>query len=300
MIILRIFKEGFELFKTKPLISLVNTFITFLTTLFLLFFILIFYVINEGIDYVKSKLDFTVYFKENVQREDIDRLASILGNFNGVDKVIFVTKERAFEEFQRKFIANPTIIKALNELKINPFVDYLIVRANDIKVYEDISKYLENSPYRAIIDFLTYSENKEVINRFVRISNQIQLGLTLFVILICIFTSLIIFNSTLLTIYSQKDEIEIFRLIGAPNYFIRLPFIIFQYICGFLGFLIAEGVFVFFLIKTKDFWKNILITINPNTFYFVNFWNINFAILTFLFIITTISTSLAIQKYLKI
>lgn len=300
MLLGRIFKEGFELFKTKNLISLVNVFIFFLTTFFILFFILIYYVINEGTDYVKTKLDFTVYFKETTSREDIDKLISILESFNGVDKVIFVTKERALEEFQRKFITNPTIVKALNELKINPFVDYLIVRADNVEVYEEISKYLESSPYRATIDFLTYSENKEVINRFIKISNQIRLALILFIILIGIFASLIIFNSTLLTIYSQRDEIEIFRLIGAPNYFIRLPFIIFQYISGFLGFLIAEGLFILFLVKIRDFWKNILVTINPEIFYFVNFWNINIAILIFILIISTISTSLALQKYLKI
>lgn len=300
MLILRIFKEGFELFRTKTLISLVNIFIVFLATFFILFFVLIYYVINEGTEYVKTKLDFTIYFSENTSREDIDKLKSILESFNGVDKVILITKERALEEFQRKFIANATIMKALNELKINPFVDYLVVRAQDAKVYEEIAKYLENSPYRATIDFLTYAENKEVINRFIRISNQIRLALSFFIILICAFTALIIFNSTLLTIYSQKDEIEIFRLIGATNFFIRLPFLIFQYICAFLGFIIAEGAFLFLLIKTRTFWKNILITINPEAFYFANFLNINLAIFTFVIIITTISTSLALQKYLKI
>lgn len=299
-IIIRILKEGFNLFKTKTLISLANIFIAFLTTLLIFIMILSYYIIDEGLEYVKTKLDFTVYFKENANKDDINKLKNILENFQGVERVNLITKEIAWEEFQTKFLANPTIVRVLNELKINPLVDYLIVEASDPKVYEDVANYLEHSPYRAIIDFLTYSENREVINRFIKVSTQLKYGLLIFLILIGAFNALVIFNSTLLTIYSQKDEIEVFRLIGAPNYFIRLPFIISQLISSIVGFLIAQGLFILILIKTRDFWKNILTTLNPEIFYFVNFWQINLGLLLFLFLITIISSSIAIQRYLKI
>ncbi|MEM5881814.1 MAG: permease-like cell division protein FtsX [Candidatus Aenigmatarchaeota archaeon] len=300
MLIIRILREGFGLFRNKTLISLVNIFITFLTTLFIFIVVISYYVMNEGIEYVKTKLDFTVYFKENTSREDINKLKNILENFQGVRRVNFITKETAWQEFQTKFLANPTILKALNELKINPFVDYLVIKADKPEVYEEVASYLEHSPYRAIIDFLTYSENREVINRFIKISTQLKYSLAIFLILIVGFNALIIFNSTLLSIYSQKEEIEIFRLIGAPNYFIRLPFLISQLISLIIGFLLAQGVFILILIKTRGFWRNILVTLNPELFYFINFWQINLLLFFFLFLITIISSSIAIQKYLKI
>ena len=300
MVILRIIKEGWELFKTRPLITLTNIFIVFLTSFLLFSSILGYYLINEGINYVKTKLDFTIYFKESADREDIKKLKGILENFNGVDRVEFITKEKAFEEFQARFLSNPSIVKALSELKINPFVDYLIVKSNDPTVYEEIAKYLENSPYRAIIDFLTYSENRNVINRFIKISNQIKYFLFLTAILLLSFSSLIIFNSTVLAIYSQKDEIEVLKLIGASSYFIRLPFIISQIISSFIGFLISQGILILVLIRTRGFWENILVSLNPELFYFKNFWTINLITLAFLFLITIISTTLATQKYLKV
>ena len=300
MIILRIFKEGLELFKTRPLITITNIFIIFLTGLLIFASIIGYHFIDEGIKYVRTKLDFAIYFKEDASREDIQKLKGILENFNGVDKVEFITKEKAFEEFQSRFLSNPSIVRALSELNINPFVDYLIVKSNDPIVYEEIAKYLENSPYRAIIDFLTYSENRNVINRFIKVSNQLKYFLFLAAILLLSFSSLIIFNSTVLAIYSQKDEIEVLKLIGAPSYFIRLPFLISQLISTIIGFLISQGVFIFLLIKTRNFWSSILVTLNPELFYFNNFWTINLIILAFLSIITIVSTSLAIQKYLKI
>jgi cell division transport system permease protein len=300
MILLASIKEGWELFKRKKLITAVLIFISFLMSFLIFVGIMIFYFSNELIDFLKSKMDFSIYFKDQTSREDINKLKNILENFNGVEEVIFVSKESAFEDFQKKYIANPIITKSLVELNINPLVDYLVVKANKPEIYSELAKYLESSPYRAIIDFLTYSENKSVIDKFIRISNQFKFIILIFLIFLFIFTFLVILNSTLLTIFSQKEQIEVFRLIGAPNYFIRLPFIISNLISSFVGYLIAEGVFIIFLIRTKDFWKQIIATLNPEFFFYNNFLIINLIILLFLIVINLVATTIATEKYLKI
>jgi cell division transport system permease protein len=298
--IIKSFVEGWILFKKRKLISFVLVFISFLLSSFILSGVFIYYLSNEIVSYLRSRLDFSIYFKEETNREDINKLKNILEGFNGVKEVIFITKESAFEEFQKKYIANPSIVKSLIELNINPLIDYLIVRADDVKIYSDIASYLETSPYRVLIDFTTYSENKRVIDRFASVSNYLNLVILIFSVVILLFTFLIVFNLTLLSIFSQKDEIEVLRLIGAPNYFIRLPFIVFNLISSILGFIIAQIFFVFFIFKTSDFWKQLLITLQPINFYLNNFWLINLAILGFLLITNIIASTLAIQKYLKI
>jgi cell division transport system permease protein len=298
--IIKSFVEGWILFKKRKLISFVLVFISFLLSSFILSGIFIYYLSNEIVSYLRSRLDFSIYFKEETNREDINKLKNILEGFNGVKEVIFITKESAFEEFQKKYIANPSIVKSLIELNINPLIDYLIVRADDVKIYSDIASYLETSPYRVLIDFTTYSENKRVIDRFASVSNYLNLVILIFSVVILLFTFLIVFNLTLLSIFSQKDEIEVLRLIGAPNYFIRLPFMVFNLISSILGFIIAQIFFVFFIFKTSDFWKQLLITLQPINFYLNNFWLINLAILGFLLITNIIASTLAIQRYLKI
>lgn len=299
MILIRLIKEGWELFKRKKLITFVLVFISFLISFIILSSISGFYFSNELIDFLRSKLDFSIYFKDQTSREDINKLKNILENFNGVDEVIFISKESAFEDFKRKYISNPIIVKSLIELNINPLVDYLVIRSKNAETYNEIAKYLESSPYRATIDFLTYSENKNVIERFIKLSNQFKFVIFIFLIVIFIFTFLIILNLTLLVMFSQKEEIEVFRLIGAPNYFIRLPFIISNLISSFLGYLIAEGVFIFFLMKTKDFWQQIISTLNPQIFFYNYFFIINLSILIFLILINLIATFIAMEKYLK-
>lgn len=298
--LLRIIKEGWELFKRRKIITFANIFVTFLMSIFIFIGIFSNYFLNESIEYVKNRLDFSIYFKDDANKEDILKLKNIIENFQNVEKVTYVTKEEALVSFQKKFLSNPVLVKALNELKINPFVDYIIVRAKTPEAYDEIAKYVENSPYRAIIDFLTYSENRNAILRFIHFSNYLKIFVNAFIGIILLFSLLIIFNLTLLTIYSQKEEIEIFKLIGASNFFIRTPFILSNFLASFVGFLLAEFLIFVILIRTKNFWTNILYSFNPLAYYLDNFWMINLGILGFLLISILISSFIALQKYLKV
>jgi cell division transport system permease protein len=298
--LLRIIKEGWELFKRRKIITFANIFVTFLMSIFIFIGIFSNYFLNESIEYVKNRLDFSIYFKDDANKEDILKLKNIIENFQNVEKVTYVTKEEALASFQKKFISNPVLVKALNELKINPFVDYIIVRAKTPESYDEIAKYVENSPYRAIIDFLTYSENRNAILRFIHFSNYLKIFVNAFIGIILLFSLLIIFNLTLLAIYSQKEEIEIFKLIGASNFFIRTPFILSNFLASFVGFLLAEFLIFVILIRIKNFWTNILYSFNPLAYYLENFWMINLGILGFLLISILISSFIALQKYLKV
>jgi len=298
--LLRIFRESWDLFKRRKIITFANIFITFLMAIFIFLGIFSYYFLNESIEYVKNRLDFSIYFKDEADKNDILKLKNIIESFQNVERVEYVTKEEALVQFQQKFISNPVLVKALNELKINPFVDYIIVRAKTPEAYDEIAKYVENSPYRAIIDFLTYSENRNVILRFISFSNYLKFFVLIFIGIILLFSLLIIFNLTLLSIYSQREEIEIFKLIGASNFFIRTPFIFSNFISSLIGFILAEILILIILVRTQSFWTKILYSFNPLNYYLGNFWTINLAILGFILISVFISSLIALQRYLKV
>jgi cell division protein FtsX len=89
-------------------------------------------------------------------------------------------------------------------------------------------------------------------------------------------------------------------LVGAPNYYIALPFGIFNIISAFLGFILSEACVILVLIKTDNFWNKIVSSLNPNLFFYQNFFIINLSIFGFILLINIISSLIAIQKYLKI
>jgi cell division transport system permease protein len=234
-----------------------------------------------------------------VSKEDILKVQKVLASFPGVTEVNFIPQEVALKKFQEEAKSNPVIAKALKELQANPLVDYLIVKAENPEVYPKIVDYLEKSPFKAYIDYITYFENQKVIKKIISLSNRLKLFITALIVVILIFSSLIIFNTALISIYSQKEEIEILRLIGAGSWFIRGPFFVNIFIFSFLGYIISLAILILFLIKTENFWPAILPNFQPSIFISEHFFMLNLLILGLILLINLASTWISMIKYLK-
>lgn len=296
----KIFRSGFLLFEREKLITFVNLGTTILVSFFIWATFLGFYFFNQMISFLEERLDFSIYFKKEVGREEIIKLQKILQNFPGASEVELVTQEEAFKKFQKEVKANPVISRALSELQTNPLVDYLIVRAENAEVYPKVADYLEKSPFKSSIDYTTYFENQRIIKRSINLSNQVKFLITLLSIVILIFSALIIFNTTLTSIYSQREEIEVLRLVGAGNWFIRGPFFVYSFIFTFLGYIISLGILVFFLEKSSNFWQAILSNFQPTIFIYENFFYLNGIIFLIILLMNFLATFFALEKYLKI
>ncbi|GIW67565.1 MAG: cell division protein FtsX [Candidatus Parcubacteria bacterium] len=296
----KILKYGYDLFWQEKIISLINIGTTILVALFLWFGFLSFYFFNQMIAYLQERLDFSIYFRSNINREEILKLQKILQNFPGVKEVEFVPQEVALKKFQQEARANPVITRALKELQTNPLVDYLIVRTDNSEIYPQIADYIEKSTYRAYIDYISYFENQKVIKKIISISNQTKFLISILLIVILIFSALIIFNTILASIYSQREEIEVLRIIGAGNWFIRVPFFIYILIFSFLGYIIALGTLILFLMKTEDFWPTIVSNFQPSIFIADNFFVLNGIAFGLILLINFVSAFIAMEKYIKI
>ncbi len=299
-IFMKIIKSGFDIFQQEKLITLVSLGTTIIVALFIWAGFLSFYFFNQMINYLQERLDFSVYFKPGILREEISKIQKILQNFPGVTEVSLITQEEALEKFKKEAKTNPVISRALAELNINPLVDYLIIRAEQPETYPKVIEYLEKSPYKAYIDYISYYANQRVIERIISLSNKIRAIISLFVLLILILTTLIIFNVVLVSIYSQKENIEVLRLIGASNFFIRGPFLVYSFLFTFLGYLFFLVGLIFFFEKTANFWPSLISNFQPISFLFDNFFLLNGLAFFIILFINWLGTFLALEKYLKI
>ncbi len=295
----KVFIYGYNLFWQESLISLINLGITIFVVFFIWSTFLGFYFLNQMISYLQERLDFSIYFKQDISRDEIIKIQKIIQNFPDVDRVEFIPREIALEKFKKEIKGNPIIERAIQEVQVNPLVDYLIVKANNSEAYIKIADYLEKSPYKVYIDYVTYFENVKVIERIINFSNQIKFLIVVIGSIILFFASLILFNSSLISIYSQREEIEILRIIGANNWFIRGPFFIYVLLTSLLGYILALSIIIIFLMKTENFWPTLLYNFQPSNFVAENFIFLNFICLAIILFVNLISTFIAMQKYLK-
>jgi len=296
----RIIKNGWQEFWRNRLVSgiaviIMTVALTVLTSTYFFYFLS-----GKVLEILKDKVDIAVYFKQDTSQKDILEIKNALENLKEVKKVEYISKERALEEFKERHKNDEIIIASLEELEENPLEASLNIKSYHPEDYSLITQYLKSNEYSALIDKITYSQNQLAINRLTKIINSFETG----IIFICIFALIIvftvIFNTVRLAIFSKKDEIEIMRLVGASNAFIRGPFLVAGILYGLLGSIFAIIV-IFLGIKTFSPYLNSFIPeINLYQYFIKNFFTIILWQSLLGVFLGIFSSIFAIRKYLSV
>lgn len=221
----RIMKYGLQNFWRNRVISVAMVLVMLLSTMMFAGLLLFGAIGTAAVTTVQDKIDISVYFRSTAPEDEILKLKAAIEKLEEVKGVEYVSKDRALEIFRSKHSEEDVITQALNELKENPLRASLNVRATDPTKYGAIAAYIDDDAFREIVDKVSYTENQPVIDRLTRIisvGRQAGFALTLLLAAVAIFVA---FNTILLAIYSNREEISIMRLVGASNAFIRGPYI---------------------------------------------------------------------------
>jgi len=296
----RIYKMGWQSFSRDGGTVIANIFILVLTICLITSIFLLRGVSQFIISKIEEKVDVSVYLKEEIPEPEILNLKEELSQMTEVKSVKYVSKEEALEEFIKRHKDDPVLMKSLEEIGTNPFLASLNIQAAASAQYETIVAFLTEPDFENLIEKVDYYQRKPVIDRIFSITNSMEnVGFLLSIFLILV-SFLIVLNTIRLAIYNLREEIEIQRLVGASNWFIRGPFLVQGIIAGFIAAIISLFIFTLscwilspkieFLFSDLNIWK-----------YFTQ--NIFIVILIQLATgigLGVISSTIAIKKYLEV
>lgn len=249
---------------------------------------------------MQEKVNISVYFKSSVSEESILKAKQDLENYSEIKSVEYVTKDQALENFKKNSASEPVILQSLDEIGGNPLLSYLVIQANDSNQYDLVGQYLSNASFKDDISRVNYGKNKEVIDRLNNIVAEVRkIGLGV-AGLFSIISLLIIFNTVRITIYTHRKEVEVMRLVGASNTFIRLPFIFEGIIYGFVASIISTLLLFVALKSSERFTLHLIPSVNMASLYLSNLAVIFGMQLLIGALLGSISSWFAIRKYLKI
>ncbi len=197
---------------------------------------------NQAFNTIQDKIDISVYFKTTTSEDDILNIQNQLQSLSEVKSVQYISQDQALTIFESEHQGDQTITQAIQQLGTNPLEASLNIKANDPSKYSDIASYLENPSLSGMVDKVSYQQNQVVIDRLAKIVNigrEAGLGLTAIFAILAI---LVAFNTILLAIYSNREEIEVMRLVGASNSFIRGPFIVEGIIYGTVAAVLSVAI----------------------------------------------------------
>jgi cell division transport system permease protein len=186
-------------------------------------------------NHVKRELVVKIYFAPNATRAEKDNLARTLQQNPYVkqtpDGIVYVSKQQALADMHKRY---PDLVKNLTS---NPLPDSLNVtpaRGEDVeKLYESITKPHLPPGVGSVQD------GKQVSHRILQVAHVIEAVFTLATAVLLIASILLIANTIRLSIFSRRREIEVMKLVGATNWFVRGPFMLEGVFCGLAGSVLA-------------------------------------------------------------
>ena len=180
-----------------------------------------------------NALDFSVFLSRDISLDEAQNLAQLIRQRADVANVSLISAEQALEEFKLQ----SGFGDAMDQLSHNPLPHTLVVRPSAANTSESmvlLREELANLPETDLVQVDT-----EWVQRFHAILDIVRQAILIGSVLLGTAIIVIIGNTIRLDIQNRREEIEVTKLIGASNAFVRRPFLWTGFWYGLLGGLLA-------------------------------------------------------------
>jgi len=188
--------------------------------------------LNSGLEFIESKVGVTARLEDQLPRQELDLLLADIRALPGVREVTYVSPEDALERLKEAYREQGLTLD-LGGAQITLYASVEIA-LTDPNFAGSVVDALEGRPgvERITTRQVDYNKLLAIIGaiRTVGIAALVLVGLTVLFMIV---------NMIRIAVYSRSGEIEIMRLVGASDSFIRWPFILEGILCGFIGAVIT-------------------------------------------------------------
>ena len=188
----------------------------------------------------QGDVKFIVFMNPDASEEQIDAVERNLEDSPEVAAQTYVDKEAAYDEFQEIFSDTPELVESVTADDLPSSYQVEPVNKQAIAV-EDLSRQFEGQP--GVMRVVRESEAIQDIQDISGFLSNAALGVALVLSGVAV---LVVLTTVQLAIYARRREIEVMKLVGASNSFIRLPFMLEGLVQGVIGAAIAIGGLVAF------------------------------------------------------
>jgi len=190
---------------------------------------------QAGLDFVESKVEVRAELQEGVPQERVDALRDHVAALPEVEGVTYVSKEEALAQFRARLADGQEDLTEV--VGSNPLPAQLVVKLRDPREFGAVRSTLQE-PSGVVIRVVEQQSN---VDRLVSITGLLHTVGIIIIALVGLTVLLVVVNSIRMALMSRSDEIEIMRLVGASDAFVRWPFIFEGLLVGLLGALVTLG-----------------------------------------------------------
>lgn len=206
---------------------------------------------DAGLSAIQDNVAVRLQFRIDAPTKKVDEVVKMVSTLPEVERADFVSSDEVKKEFVVRHTNDKDILAALNALQNNPFGSALKIKAKTPDEYTKILEAISANGYNSLIEQKTFGDHEAYISKISKLSKNITTVATVISILFVCFAVFIIFNAIRVTVYSQREEIAIMRLVGATNGFIRAPYYLESMYYTLISIIAAFSV-TYFLVQVAD------------------------------------------------
>lgn len=193
--------------------------------------------VREGVDGLSGRfrgdVQIVVFVEPEATDDQVDAVRQSLEDNPEVDSATYVDREESFAEAQELFEDSPVMRDLLRPDDL-PTSFRVKPRNPDIESVVALRSVLENEP--AVLEVASATEAIQAIQE---LSDKLRYGVLFAAAVSAGIAVLLIYNTIRTAMFARRREIEVMKLVGATNWFIRVPFILEGMVQALLGGLLA-------------------------------------------------------------
>ncbi len=171
-----------------------------------------------------------IYLVDTFTMDQLPDLQAKLNGLDTIDEMVFISKDQALEKLKKDMSERSAFLKTL---KGNPLPDALEIKVKAYDSFEEIQKIAKAIKALDLVEDVEYGQGW--LGKFLNIFNLFKITGYAMCSLFFLIALFITANTVRLAFYSRKLEVEIMRLVGATETFIKAPFYVEGLLQGFMG-----------------------------------------------------------------
>jgi cell division transport system permease protein len=180
-------------------------------------------------------IEFIIFMNADSTPEQQEAIGDALAESPAVESSTYVSQAEALDEFERLFQNTPEMVEVVSEEILPP--SYRVVPANpDAESIRAVGEQFQDAPgvFRVVFAFDTVQKVQDL-------SRIVSLAIFGVALVLLGAATLLILNTIRMAMFARRREIEVMKLVGATNWFIRIPFMLEGLIQGIFGAFVAVG-----------------------------------------------------------
>ena len=191
--------------------------------------------LRQGVDNAtiqwKDGIEFSVYMNPEATEDQLASIRRELERSRGVDveRFVFVDQEAAYDEFKTLFGNSPDMVENITPEVLPPSFRVVPTVDDSAAIKAMADRFTGRPGVREVALAL------DTVDTILRVGRAFQFGILVLAVALLFSAALLIFNTIRMAIYARRREIEVMKLVGATNWFIRVPFMLEGLVQGLVG-----------------------------------------------------------------